>query len=167
MMTRNDINAKALLIFTLILGLALVAGCGSDDDDPVTPVGGGQQTTNGTVTVFLDGTNVDFSANSLGTEGTEAGWRLIAGGDTAANTTILIALPDAEGTYTVDGIDDPSITMVYNSNVWSMEAGTIVITAASNTNLTGTFSGTFEDMMSNELIATNGVFNVPVLVDIN
>jgi hypothetical protein len=153
---------RVMMALMILASLALMAGCG-DDDNPANPGGGDDNNFDGgTITATLDGNAVDFSENSAGVD-EDPGWYTFAGGNQGAGETIIVTLPAATGTYDLGDIGDPSIQLVYNSMAWFAVSGSLTVSSVSDDNIAGTFSGTFEDIMSNTMSLTGGSFDVPIV----
>nr|MEE4268004.1 hypothetical protein [Candidatus Krumholzibacteria bacterium] len=153
---------KIFISMMIAASLALLAGCG-DDDNPANPGGGDDNNFDGgTITATLDGTAVDFSENAAGVD-EDPGWYTFAGGNQGAGETIIVTLPAATGTYGLGDPGDPSIQLVYNSMAWFAVSGTLTVSSVSDDDIAGTFAGTFEDIMSNTLVLTAGSFDVPIV----
>ena len=150
---------KLTLALGLVLGLGLMAGCG-DDDDPTDPGGGTLPT--GTITCTLDGNALSFSENASATNMGEADERILGGGNQDSNQVILITVPEAEGSYTVDINSVASVILTDGNMAWVCASGTLVLTTSSDTRLVGSFIGTFEDIQQNTATVTNGAFDVPL-----
>jgi hypothetical protein len=157
---------KILLTLTaLTLGLLLITGCGGDDDNSPTDPSGGNNNGNtdlGTIMATLDGDAVDFSLNAAGTD-EQPGWYVLTGGNQAVGQTIVITLPATGGQYTLGNPGDPAIFITYDGGAWMANSGTLTVSAASNDQITGTFSGTVEDLMSNSMDVTGGSFDVEIV----
>jgi len=152
---------KLTLAAVLILGLGLMAGC-DDDDDPAAP-GGGGSVTGGTMSATLDGTGIDFSTDSSGVKTGATNVYVLAG--TSVNSqALLISVLGVPGTYSVNNTSDTSVNLTYNSAAWACVSGTVIVSTATDTRMSGSFIGTFEDLQNNTMTVTNGAFDVPVVV---
>lgn len=149
------------VMMALIASLAILAGCG-DDDSPAKPGGGDDpQVETGTITFTFDGENLDYSENSVGTD-EDPGWYVFVGQGSDPSQTMTVRLPSTEGTYDMGDNGEPSIAFVHGNLAWFIINGTMTITTASDDNIEGTFSGTYENLSGNTQELTAGYFDVPV-----
>jgi len=164
-------------LLTLLLA-ALSAGvflaCNDDDDDGGDPTGSNGNNPSAAFQVTVDGTQRVYTANSYQSQFDSSGvWVHIIAGNAGDGTNIsLTILNDTETlavqTYTGSTIvvtvsEGSAIGDTYASNVTSPADAEIEITAATATQVSGTFSGTLTsfnlDGSSATRVLTDGSFS--------
>ena len=154
---------KMTLVMSLFLGLGLMAGCGDDDPTDPTDGGDGGNITGGTMSATLDGTGVLFNESVSGLKDGTTSVCLLAGG-IMGSQTLLIAVLGETASYTVNNTSDTSVNITYNATAWFCVSGTVQVTTASDSQMAGSFIGTFEDLQGNVMVVTNGAFDVPIVI---
>lgn len=155
---------KLTLTVGLILGLGLMAGCGDDDDDnDITDPGGGIGT-GGTITATIDGSPMVFDVNASSSNPSDPDSRFISGGVENTDDVMVLYVPEDTGTYTIPNIGEAGIYFTDSNTTWTCVSGSIILSTSTDTNIAGSFIGTFEDMALNVITVTNGSFDVPVVL---
>ncbi len=163
----SSLRLSRLAMLLMFISLIAMTGCG--DDDPTNPGDNNDATTAqtfGTITCTVDGTNWNFDNNGAGIESTP-GWLLLTSGTADGMNVVLIAVPDAEGTYAFGTAGETSINLTINATPYSTsgQAGTLTITHLDATHVKGTFSGTAVNSinMTDTVTISNGTFDVSVV----
>ena len=155
---KNYLKWNHLLSVTVLLSLGMLTAC--EDDDP----SGGDDVEVGTFTATVDDVDMDFSTGINAIESPmDPEWYMIAGADLDNNTTIVMNIPGAAGSYDFGGQDDPVLVITVEDEAWAAINGTLNLTTLTDSNLAGAFSGTLTDDQFNTISVDDGVFNVAIV----
>lgn len=151
------LNFPSLRTATAFLALTAMAACSSKKDDatPAAPTLGMSWT--------VDGNNV--TATTAVGQSASATIETLAGATSNAGG-VFLDVPKTAGTYTITSTSDAGAAYIVtpaqgSSQSYEATSGTIVVTGATTTNLTGTFTftGTLSGGTATKTLS-NGKFNV-------